>query len=206
MIYKCLRTFSILPNGLSINTNLLFFRKDKAEAVILSIYDGKGECSYCYECKTIHKEKCIPGVNMILCVTCNLVHHIDMHKAECPYCRRYMCTICKSSGSEYHTGRPCMGAILQHMDSATAALLLADGTKICPGCKQGVTKTQDCDHMTCPCGVHFCYRCNRDITLTGYQAHSCPVAGAVAGRIDGVFADHYNNDGEFEHYDPDEFA
>jgi len=191
----------------SFPNDIAFCPRDKCkgkEGFLIMMYNY--ERSYCNECKIVHRTKCIPGVNMVFCVTCNIAHHIDMHMAQCYDCGTRICTICKSSGSEYHTGRPCIGAILQHMDSATAQLLLADGTKICPGCKQGVTKTRDCDHMACPCGVHFCYRCNRNITLTGYSAHNCPVAGAVAGRIDEVFEDHYNNNGEFEHYDPAAFA
>jgi len=148
---------------------------------------------YCANCNTVHKEDCIPGVNMIFCVTCNRSHNINLHKAECPLCILNFCTICNVKGADYHHGRPCPGSIIQTMDQETARLLLRDGTKICPGCRNGVTKIQDCDHMTCPCGVHFCYRCNRDITTTGYNAHNCPESKHVAGRVDRVFADRYNN-------------
>ncbi|CAK9035654.1 Uncharacterized protein SCF082_LOCUS21384 [Durusdinium trenchii] len=32
----------------------------------------------------------------------------------------------------------------------------------CPSCRQGIEKKQGCDHMTCPCGAQFCYRCGAD--------------------------------------------
>lgn len=163
---------------------------------------------FCGHCESHHDELCEPGINMIFCVSCNKQHHMNLHKALCPYCVRPSCTICKAGGSEYHTDRPCPGSVLQTIDSATAQLLLSDGTKICPGCKNGVTKTMACDHMTCPCGVHFCYRCNRNITTTGYAAHNCPSAGA--GQVDRVFANNWDgdddDDDEFQHYNPAAFA
>ena len=32
-------------------------------------------------------------------------------------------------------------------------------TKECPGCGTAVEKTSGCDHITCPCGTHWCYEC-----------------------------------------------
>jgi len=159
--------------------------------------------NFCHHCESHHVELCEPGINMLFCVSCDKSHHMNLHKAICPFCVRPSCTICKASGSEYHAGRPCPGSALHTIDSATAQLLLSDGTKICPGCKNGVTKTMACDHMTCPCGVHFCYRCNRNITTTGYAAHNCPSAGA--GQVDRVFAMD-DEDEDFQHYDPAAFA
>jgi hypothetical protein len=33
------------------------------------------------------------------------------------------------------------------------------GTKRCPFCNLPVVKTQGCNHITCPCGKHWCYVC-----------------------------------------------
>lgn len=32
----------------------------------------------------------------------------------------------------------------------------------CPGCGIRVVKTSGCNHMTCLCGVHFCYLCGKE--------------------------------------------
>lgn len=32
-------------------------------------------------------------------------------------------------------------------------------TRQCPGCGMGTVKSYGCDHMSCPCGTHWCWRC-----------------------------------------------
>lgn len=32
----------------------------------------------------------------------------------------------------------------------------------CPGCGVATEKTYGCDHITCPCGTHWCYACGRE--------------------------------------------
>jgi hypothetical protein len=34
----------------------------------------------------------------------------------------------------------------------------------CPGCFAPVEKTASCNHITCLCGIHFCYLCGKNIT------------------------------------------
>ena len=37
---------------------------------------------------------------------------------------------------------------------------LTDGKyKDCPGCGVAVEKTSGCNHITCPCGTHWCFVC-----------------------------------------------
>lgn len=44
------------------------------------------------------------------------------------------------------------------MDDASAAFISNTST-ICPGCNVPIHKYTACNHITCPCGVHFCYVC-----------------------------------------------
>jgi hypothetical protein len=57
----------------------------------------------------------------------------------------------------------------------------------CPGCKVPTQKAYGCDHMTCPCGTHWCW--------------SCGEKGASAGDV----YDHMNkkHSGFFEEFEED---
>lgn len=33
--------------------------------------------------------------------------------------------------------------------------------KQCPGCKHATVKLSGCNHITCTCGVHWCYECGK---------------------------------------------
>jgi hypothetical protein len=57
---------------------------------------------------------------------------------------------------------------------ATAKLLSKDHSKICPNCKQGVTKQDGCDHLMCRCGKEWCFICLaswENIMRIGAEAH-----------------------------------
>jgi hypothetical protein len=58
---------------------------------------------------------------------------------------------------------------------ATAKLLARDKSKICPSCKQGVTKQDGCDHLSCLCGKSWCFVCLaswENIMRVGEEAHA----------------------------------
>lgn len=35
--------------------------------------------------------------------------------------------------------------------------------RLCPGCGVATEKMGGCDHITCPCGTHWCYACGKDV-------------------------------------------
>lgn len=43
--------------------------------------------------------------------------------------------------------------------------------KKCPGCQIPTIRTSGCDHMTCPCGTHWCYECGVMSTLEDIYDH-----------------------------------
>ncbi len=36
------------------------------------------------------------------------------------------------------------------------------GIKQCPKCHNGIEKNKGCQHMTCKCGAHICWKCGAD--------------------------------------------
>ena len=71
---------------------------------------------------------------------------------------------------EHHTCLKCMRPrhvgdcdAAAGMDAETRELLVAS-SKPCPGCHTLITKSVGCNHMTCRCGQHFCWRCLKTFT------------------------------------------
>lgn len=74
---------------------------------------------------------------------------------ECSSCFNNTCRHCRAP---YHPGIECPA------DTATQearALATARGWRECPTCRNMVEKASGCRHMTCRCGMQFCYRCGR---------------------------------------------
>jgi len=69
----------------------------------------------------------------------------------CPKCRTKVCTKCKN---EEHRG-VCK-------ENELVKLAKDKGWKGCPKCGRMVDKLPGtCNHVTCQCGQHFCYKCGR---------------------------------------------
>ncbi|TKA61892.1 hypothetical protein B0A55_11799 [Friedmanniomyces simplex] len=74
----------------------------------------------------------------------------DNDVATCPDCDRTTCAICKGPS---HTGDcPNDTALQQLVNTANT-----EQWQRCLDCKRFVKLEQGCNHMTCPCGAHFCY-------------------------------------------------
>ena len=68
--------------------------------------------------------------------------------------------------------------------------------KECPGCKVATIKSHGCDHMTCPCGVHWCFECGGEFSYNNIYDHMSSEHGGIgfiAGYDD---ADEYYLDEE----------
>jgi hypothetical protein len=84
--------------------------------------------------------------------------------ARCP--RNH--SMCLKCGGASHIGT-CDQVV--GMDAATRSLLVAD-SKPCPSCNQFITRSDGCNHMTCTCGQHFCWRCLHTFSpQVQYQDH-----------------------------------
>ncbi|KAF7317254.1 RBR-type E3 ubiquitin transferase [Mycena chlorophos] len=72
---------------------------------------------------------------------------------HCRACTTDVCVACKE---RVHPGQRCgENAALEQVK----ALARAEGWQTCPGCNRIIELHQGCFHMTCHCGVQFCYVC-----------------------------------------------
>ncbi|KAK0441813.1 hypothetical protein EV421DRAFT_1904410 [Armillaria borealis] len=110
--------------------------------------------------------------------------HVDKHPQEFRYCKTPDCMqiyrrseavsvlrcpscfseICSSCGEDSHERLSCEHARIHNNPAeqermSEAWFLQQRGIKKCPTCSRLIEKTEGCNHMTCPCGAHICWRC-----------------------------------------------
>ena len=75
-------------------------------------------------------------------------------------CKNHYCLNCKV---KFHTGQSCKEYQLSHTEDKNEAAFkkFVKGKKYkqCPFCSRWVEKSMGCNHMTCVCKKHFCYKC-----------------------------------------------
>lgn len=79
------------------------------------------------------------------------------------------------------------------LDEEMRALIARGEARICPGCRNGVQRNEGCNHMTCRCGVQFCYVCNARWG-NGCMAFQCANPGLAPAPAD---ADDESDDDDF---------
>ncbi|PRP81313.1 ATP dependent helicase [Planoprotostelium fungivorum] len=80
---------------------------------------------------------------------CTTIHRIlRSGRQQCSRCKFVSCPKCNQRHPTYFicdADEPKMNIVLSR----------------CPKCKSPVEKSDGCDHMTCRCGAHFCWRCGK---------------------------------------------
>jgi hypothetical protein len=77
---------------------------------------------------------------------------------KCAKCSLELCTGHGCKHGIYHGATECELSIDEISELAIAA-----DSKRCPGCIAPVFKPSGCNHMTCICGVHFCWICSQEL-------------------------------------------
>ncbi|KAF9055032.1 hypothetical protein BDZ89DRAFT_975209 [Hymenopellis radicata] len=80
---------------------------------------------------------------------------------HCPSCFSNLCSSC---GETPHDGMSCTDARIRNDPGEQERLSQRwlreqAGVKQCPRCSRFLEKTEGCNHMSCPCGAHLCWRC-----------------------------------------------
>ncbi|EDR13870.1 uncharacterized protein LACBIDRAFT_304985 [Laccaria bicolor S238N-H82] len=105
---------------------------------------------------------------------CSQIYQSNSTKAvlQCPSC---LSTICPSCHEEAHEGITCderkfysSPAEQERLTNEWAAM---NGVKKCPTCGVWLEKTEGCNHMSCKCGAHICWRCMGVFTAETIYAH-----------------------------------
>lgn len=116
----------------------------------------------------------------------------DGRLATCPGCRHQFCGLCarpwstiaKRSGIRVtHNGQLCSiyGQRASDDDDFLTAAEVGNA-KCCPGCSMRTNRTSGCNHMSCPCGYHWCYICECRFDPRHYR---CEVGNAIGGNLVG---------------------
>ena len=104
---------------------------------------------------------------------------------NCPLCKKSYCLQCKA---EWHTDLTCqeyqfnkkheenMSEEEKLNEKKFKEYIKGNRCKQCPKCKRWVEKNKGCDHITCPCGTHFCYKCGELRDPKDPYAHQCKMS------------------------------
>lgn len=92
-------------------------------------------------------------------------------KMQCQLCRIQWCAKCKIVEKE-HLGKTCL-QIKNERESKMNPVDVwkAMNTMKCPKCLVNVEKNEGCDHMSCKCGSHFCWKCGQEYGVTIIYNH-----------------------------------
>jgi hypothetical protein len=92
---------------------------------------------------------------------CDQIYRCNVDTAlKCPSCFAAVCSACHE---EAHDGMTCAERKLHNdpaeQDRMNETWALTSGAKKCPSCQVWIEKTEGCNHMTCRCGAHICWKC-----------------------------------------------
>lgn len=107
------------------------------------------------------------GAEVSCCPTpdCKYVFVLEPNESHlnCPVCENEYCVGCRS---DWHKGFSCEEYRKikdpNELDKMFEDFVNGQNFKRCPHCHFWVERTMGCDHMSCRCGNHFCYRCGGD--------------------------------------------
>ncbi|KAL1732501.1 hypothetical protein EV714DRAFT_206578 [Schizophyllum commune] len=104
----------------------------------------------------------------------------DQQFLSCPSCFATVCTGCNEGA---HVGRTCeenaRDVQRKHDERLNDALIAEQNFKRCPTCQVLVEKTEGCNHISCRCGAHFCWRCTQVFPRDEIYDHMTQAHGGI---------------------------
>ncbi|KAF8067842.1 hypothetical protein FPV67DRAFT_1626064 [Lyophyllum atratum] len=123
-----------------------------------------------------HHQKLLDSIPRLFCPNpkCSSLVEADGDspdpQAICPSCRKVMCVPCRT---HWHTDLTCEEYQALPLDERSPEdrlvldLAKAEQWRRCPNCAVIVELVSGCNHMTCICGFHFCFKCGSPTTREG---------------------------------------
>ena len=124
----------------------------------------------------IQRRSFVPRPGRVPCAMCG--HAVPGSPASgvlaCALCRGLTCGAC---GDAVHPGFLCRHLL----PCSPTELLNMVKMQPCPQCGCGTTKLQDCNHMRCVCGAHWCWTCGQTLANQRMEDHYVDVARGAVG-------------------------
>ena len=98
-------------------------------------------------------------------------HSPETRILQCPSCFSSICSACDD---EAHEGMTCNERRDQKNTSVQDRLFnewADEHGKRCPECKSVIEKIDGCNHITCRCGAHFCWKCGKTFLSNEIYPH-----------------------------------
>jgi ariadne-1 len=98
----------------------------------------------------------------------------------CSSCSQLFCFGC---GEKPHLPATCEAMAEWSSIHQTSDFYVRKNAKPCPGCHAPIEKTQGCNHMTCTCGVQFCWLCTTQLGQHS-ESHTCNKYNPIKDAVD----------------------
>ncbi|KAI0084695.1 hypothetical protein BDY19DRAFT_969625 [Irpex rosettiformis] len=132
---------------------------------------------------TWHHQKLLDSLPRIYCPNKKCSTLVQAHEdpnepqAQCPACNMLMCVPCRVLWHEDMTCEEFQALPLDERspeDQQALQLMRAQHWRRCPQCQIIVELEHGCNHITCRCGTHFCFKCGAKWDTEEYQCTRVP--------------------------------
>jgi hypothetical protein len=106
--------------------------------------------------------------------------HTQKKALQCPSC---FSSICPACDEEAHEGLTCEESRFHRDPAAQERSNEQFGFKKCPQCRSWIEKSDGCNHMTCRCGAHICWRCMGVFPLSDIYDHMNSAHGGISDEL-----------------------
>lgn len=113
---------------------------------------------------------------------------------KCGFAKQYVERACAAGAPPELVGWTC-----DQCEVADAAHAIV--TKSCPGCTAATQKVSGCDHITCPCGVHWCYACGENVGQEDIYKHMAQEHAGLYTEVEDDEDGWVHNDDDHEEWD-----
>ena len=106
-------------------------------------------------------------------------HSPETRILQCPSCFSSICSACDDDA---HEGMTCKERRDQKNPSVQDRLFnkwADEHCKRCPECRSVIEKIDGCNHITCRCGAHFCWKCGKTFKSSEIYQHMNTEHGGI---------------------------